>query len=214
MKQLLNLMVAAIALAAVGQAMAASSVDLSVKGSITPAACTPVLGNGGRVDHGKISFKDLNRTGETKLPVQTLPFSVNCTAPTLFAVKPTDNRAGSSAEWNGASSFFGVGVVNGDVKVGFYSLKMNNSTADAIAQPVIESADGQVWFDALDNTQVWQPGWLRSFKDVGAGAITPQPIQVMATDIVVETSIRDKAFLPANQEIPIDGSATLDVVYL
>ena len=214
MKQLLNLMVAAIALAAVGQAMAASSVDLSVKGSITPAACTPTLSGGGVVDHGKISYSDLNRSRDTKLPSVTMPLTVKCTASTLFAINTSDNRAGSSSEWSGGPSSFGLGFVNGDVKVGFYMLKMNNSKADGVPQAVIESADGATWFDALDNSQMWQPNWMRSFKDSSGGAITPIPVQVMTTDIVVDTTIINKTLLPVSQEIPIDGSATLDVVYL
>lgn len=214
MKQLLSLMTTVIALASVGQAMAASSVDLSVKGSITPAACTPTLSGGGVVDHGKISYSDLNRNGDTNLPTVTMPFTVNCTAPTLFAINTTDNRVGSSSEWSGGPSSFGLGFVNGDVKVGFYMLKMSNSKADGVPHVVIESADGKTWFDALDNTQMWQPNWMRTFKDSSGGTLTPMLLQTMTTDIVVDTTIIDKRFLPVSQEIPIDGSATLDVVYL
>ena len=213
MKQLLNLMTTVIALASAAQVMAASSVDLNVKGSITPAACTPALSGGGVVDHGKIAFKDLNR-GETPLPVATLRLNVSCTALTLFAVKSTDNRAGSSSEYNGTTSGFGVGFVNGDVKVGFYLLKMNNSMAEGAAQAVIESADGQTWFDALDNNQMWQPLWMRTFKDSSNGGTTPMPVKDMQTDLIVETRIARSLDLPADQEIPIDGSVTLDVVYL
>lgn len=214
MKQLLSLMAAVIALSSVGQSMAASSVDLNVKGSITPAACTPALSGGGVVDHGKIAFKDLKRTGETPLPVATLRLNVSCMASTLFAVKATDNRSGSSAEQGGTTSGFGVGFINGDVKVGFYVLKMNNSMADGATQAVIESANGQTWFDALDDQQMWQPLWMRSFKNSSGGGIAPMPVMDMQTDLMVATRIARSLDLPANQEIPIDGSATLDVVYL
>ena len=129
MKKLLGLIATTAALANVGHCVAASNVDVNVKGSITPAACTPTLTSGGVVDHGKIAFKDLNRNGETKLPVATLSLAVSCAAPTLFAIKSIDNRAGSSAEYNDTPSAFGVGLANGSVKVGFYFLKMNNSMA-------------------------------------------------------------------------------------
>lgn len=214
MKQLLSLIIAAVVLASVGHVIAASSVDLSVKGSITPAACTPTLSGGGVVDHGKIAFKDLNRTGETQLPVATLRLSVSCTTSTLFAVKSTDNRSGSSSEQNGTTSGFGVGFVNGSVKVGFYLLKMNNSMADGVTHAVIESANGQTWFDAFDNSQMWQPLWMRSFKSSSGGGVAPMPVKDMQTDLIVETRIARSLDLPADQEIPIDGSATLDVVYL
>ena len=214
MKKILSVMAAAIAVGVFGAATAASSVDLSVKGSITPSACMPALGSGGIVDHGKISFQDLNRYGDTELPSVIMPLTINCAASTLFAIKSTDNRDGSSSEWTGGSSGFGLGFVNGDLKVGFYLLKMNNSKADGVPQAVIESTDGKTWFDAQDDHQMWQPKWMRSFKDATGGAITPMPVQVMTTDILVSTTIISKVHLPATQEIPIDGSATLDIVYL
>ena len=42
-----------------GTAHAASTVELTVKGLITPMACTPLLSGGGLVDFGKISRNDL-----------------------------------------------------------------------------------------------------------------------------------------------------------
>ena len=40
-------------------AIAASNTDLSVTGIITPASCTPSLSDGGVVDHGKLTARDL-----------------------------------------------------------------------------------------------------------------------------------------------------------
>jgi type 1 fimbria pilin len=54
-------------LASAGNAIAASSVDLTVKGSITPSACTPLLSSGGVADFGKISVKDLRPDNPTYL---------------------------------------------------------------------------------------------------------------------------------------------------
>lgn len=61
---------------------AASSVDLTVKGLITPSACTPALSGGGTVDYGKISAKDLKADQQTFLPTQIVQFSVTCDAAT------------------------------------------------------------------------------------------------------------------------------------
>ncbi|MGY2175524.1 DUF1120 domain-containing protein [Pseudomonas azotoformans] len=213
MKKLVNLMTTVIVFASVGQVMAASSVDLSVKGSITPAACTPILANGGLVDHGKISANDLNPSGVTVLPEATLQLSVNCEAPTLVAVKSKDNRAGTSAEWEGALPNFGLGLATGDVKIGWYTLKMTNATADDAPGVLIESVDGQAWFGAPENT-IWQPNWLRTVNGAGGTDPVPQPLMSMKTDVVIATMIRSRRDLPVSEEIPIDGSATLDVVYL
>ncbi|WP_330220783.1 DUF1120 domain-containing protein [Pseudomonas frederiksbergensis] len=46
-------------------ALAASSTDLTVTGTITPSACTPSLSGNGVVDYGKISARDLNQDTST-----------------------------------------------------------------------------------------------------------------------------------------------------
>lgn len=202
--------------AMVGQAVAASSVDLSVTGSITPASCTPALSAGGVVDHGKISVKDLNPVPSyhTVLPLATLGLSVNCTASTLFAIKSTDNRVGSSAEPLGGISSFGLGLVNGDRKVGWYTLRMSNALGDGAARPVIESINGKVWFSTPDDSQIWQPDWMRALNAGSDVSPAPLPVVSLTTDLLVQTIILRKDQLPTGQELPLDGSATLDIVYL
>lgn len=218
MKRLFNVMAVAITLGGVGQVVAASNVDLSVKGSITPAACTPTLSKGGVVDHGKISVSDLNPKPHlgTILPVATLELMLGCAAPTLVAIKSRDNRAGSSPESQHPSmnSNFGLGFVNGDKKVGWYLLKMSHAQSDGVVHSLIESPDGITWFNADPADQVWQPGWLRTVASASGGVALPVSIQNMTANIHIETSILSRVQLPQDQEIPIDGSATLDIVYL
>ncbi|MDQ0650568.1 DUF1120 domain-containing protein [Pseudomonas cedrina] len=209
-----SIFTAALLLAGVSNAWAASSVDLSVTGAITPAACTPALSAGGVVDLGKISVSDLNSGRDTPLPPQSLALTVNCTAATLFAVKASDNRSGSSGDWGAGLSSFGLGLVDGDKKVGWYLLKMSNSLADGVSQPVIESMVGDVWLNAPDDTQIWQPDWMRAFNAGSDTSPAPMPVQNMTTDLVVQTTIVRKEQLPTGQEVPLDGSATLDIVYL
>lgn len=216
MKKLVSFMTAVIAFASVGQVVAASSVDLSVKGSITPAACTPALSNAGVVDHGKISRKDLDQQNKpTPLPVATLQLRVDCSGPTLLAVKSHDNRAGSSGEETIVGRNFGLGLVNGDKKVGWYLLKTANGMADGVGRPMIESSNGTSWSDATHPGLVWQVNGMRTLGTLTGGVATPLPLQVMTMDIQVETTIVRIQHLPSlGQELPLDGSATLDVVYL
>lgn len=216
MKKLPILLAVVVALGGVGPAIAASSVDLSVKGSITPSACSPTLSKGGVVEHGKISVSDLNPQPHlnTLLPTATLELTVSCAAATLVAIKSRDNRAGSSAEPDNFTKNFGLGFVDGDKKVGWYILKMGNALADGGVRSLIESADGNTWLNADPADQVWQPGWWRSVAAASGGAELPVPVQNMTVDIRVETTILALMQLPVGQEIPIDGSATLDIVYL
>ena len=207
------LMTAALWLAGVSNVMAASTVDLSVVGKITPAACTPTLSNGGVVDHGKISVQDLHPWGLTELPEGSVQLSVTCDAPTLMAVKSTDNRPGTSAGNNGSTSVFGLGLANGNAKIGWYILEMAQVSADDVPGAPIESANGDVWVDASGHT-AWQPGFLRSVKEPGNATPTPLAMTTFKAVLEVATTLTYKKDLPVTEEIQIDGSATLDVVYL
>ena len=55
MKTCMPLLGGALLLALSNAVCAASSVDLTVKGLITPSACAPSLSSGGLVDHGKVA---------------------------------------------------------------------------------------------------------------------------------------------------------------
>lgn len=209
-----SIITAALLLACVGPAVAASNVDLSVTGLITPSACTPSLSGGGVVDHGKISRKDLNPGKPTALPVATLQLNVNCAAATLVAIKGRDNRAGSSGEIGMGQPNYGLGLVNGDKKIGWYMLRTANGQADGMDRPVIESGNGTSWSDATHPGLVWQVGGMRALSASTGGDAAPLPVTAMTLDILVDTMIVRADAIGLNQEVPLDGSATLEVVYL
>ncbi|MCU1760554.1 DUF1120 domain-containing protein [Pseudomonas sp. 14P_8.1_Bac3] len=206
----LSYLTAVVCLAAASNVSAASSTDLSVKGTITPAACVPQLSNGGVVDHGKISIKDLpGSIGAIKpLPNVTLQLSVSCDAATFFAVKSTDNRKNTAAD-NSISSF-GLGLGENDQKLGLYTLRMENALADGAQASLVESVDGTTWFLAAPG-QIWQPDWMRTVNAPGPD-YAPIAMQTFTTDVVVATKLYKPKVLTA--ETPLDGSATLDIVYL
>lgn len=212
MKQSLTLLAAALMLSGVSTSFAASSVDLSVKGMITPSACVPTLSGGGVVDYGKISAQDLKPYGFTPLPEGRLELSVACEAATLIAVRSTDNRPGTSAESNNFTQNFGLGLASGDKKIGWYHLKMANATGDGVPRAIIESDDGNSWMDAWDT--VWQVGWMRALNGASGGAATPLPLQNLKVDVIIAPTLAEKRSLPITEEILLDGSATFDVVYL
>ncbi|MBZ9781425.1 DUF1120 domain-containing protein [Pseudomonas sp. REP124] len=184
---------------------AASSTDLSVTGKITPSACVPQLSNGGVVDYGKISIKDV--TSKPLQPV-AVQLSVNCDASTFFAVKVTDNREGTQSD-NSRSSF-GLGLGENNHKLGIYQLSMANALADGVVHPIVESFDGRSWF-VISPGHIWQPGWMRTINAPGHD-YAPIAMQKFTTDVVVTTTINKPRVLTA--ETALDGSATLDIVYL
>ncbi|NWC94509.1 MULTISPECIES: DUF1120 domain-containing protein [unclassified Pseudomonas] len=206
MNKLLKTVASTLLIACAPGAFAASTVDLTVTGLITPNSCTPLLSGGGQVDHGKISAKDLNTDKMTVIGVQTLQMSVSCDAAILIGLKAIDNRAGSSSSGQG----MGLGLINGDQKLGFYYLYLRNPIADTVAvQPIITEDNGRSWF----NDAFWNPQFLSS---VGAMSDDSQPIPVrdLTVDLEVQTVIARTDGLDLSNEVPIDGSATLEVKYL
>lgn len=207
MKKTFNSLFAALLITGAGNALAASSVDLTVRGLITPSACEPTLSNGGVADIGKISAKDLNADQETVLPYQFLQLAVTCDAATLMALEAKDNRAGSSYGDN--PELFGLGLINGAEKLGGMELRINDPVADGVTPWVIASEDGgSTWIRHHYFSQV-------NILSVGTtGIAAPIPVQQFTSSLQIRPIIAPASGLTLNNEVAIDGSATLTVKYL
>ncbi|NWB51573.1 DUF1120 domain-containing protein [Pseudomonas sp. F8002] len=209
MKLTLNALATALLISTSASALAASTVDLTVQGVITPNACTPSLSGSGVVDYGKISAKDLNLTTVTQLPRTTLQLTITCEGGTLFAIKGTDNRAGSNSSAGG----YGLGLINGTQKLGAYDVVLLNAVADSGAVSVLESMDnGITWSDSAD--AILPVNALGAFGDKSSGVWLPVSIQQVTTDLLVYGQIARADSLDLSDEHPIDGSATFEVKYL
>jgi hypothetical protein len=198
-------------LSLVPAAFAASTVDVAVRGTITPSACTPLLGQGGLIDYGKIAARDLNRETFTPLPNAGLAVGVDCEAATLFALKLTDNRAGSSAtEPDG----FGFGVVNGSEKVGVFHTTLHTPLADDAPITQLQSLNyGQTWSVVEENVAL--PALrLAAFGNNASGTWSPLPIRELRVQLRISAFIAPAQGLTLDREVPLDGSATLDLIYL
>ncbi len=207
MKTSVSLLSSALLLAMNSSVFAASSVDLTVKGLITPSACTPSLP--GNVDFGKIAAKDLNQDSYTPLEKKSLQLSVNCDAATLFAIHPLDNRAGSAAY--GAS--FGLGLINENQKLGVYQLTFSNPAAETPSTLIaMYNSEGQ-WTDLLADEGI-APNDLVALGSRGDNGWAPHPIKDASMDMTLHTSIAPAKNLTLTSEVVIDGSATFEVKYL
>ncbi|WP_426216801.1 DUF1120 domain-containing protein [Pseudomonas sp. DWRC2-2] len=203
----LNALFATLLLTGTGTALAASSVDLTVRGLITPSACEPTLSGGGNVEIGKISAKDLKADEHTQLADQALQLTVTCDAATLMAIEPKDNRAGSASEIDDVA--FGLGLVNGSEKLGYFAMVVESAVADGADVGPIASRDGGLT-------------WTRLMFLVNNGitsvanstTVAPVPVQSLVADLTIMPNIAPASSLTLTEEVPIDGSATLTVKYL
>ncbi|QJI30864.1 DUF1120 domain-containing protein [Pseudomonas sp. ADAK18] len=209
MNKSLTLLSTALLLATASPAFAASSVDLTVKGLITPSACTLELP--GVVDFGKISAKDLNQDRQTRLEDKTLQLTVNCEAKTLFAINPIDNRVGSPSQTHPAA--YGLGLINDTEKLGMYVFGLRNSVTEPPSTEILQFRDGQwrsFWIDEYAT-----PNQLLAFGgfqgDIG---YLPEPIENASVEIWINTWIARADTLNLTNEVALDGSATLELKYL
>ena len=188
-------------------AFAASSVDLTVVGLITPSACEPTLGNGGSIDYGKISAKDLSPTQATPLSAQTVQMTVTCDAATLMALEAKDNREGSN--YNNDPTEFGLGLINGTEKLGAMTLSLQTPVADSIPTRTIGSEDGgSTWMldSNLTRTNI--------ISVADASTVAPMPVELLTATLQVAPKIAPTSQLTLNNEVAIDGSVTVTVRYL
>ncbi|OAE14233.1 hypothetical protein AZH11_02770 [Pseudomonas simiae] len=210
MKNLIVLLSTSLLLTGASTVFAASSTDLTVQGLITPSACSPGLSSG-VVDYGKYSAKDLKPDNWNDLGKKTLQLTIDCRAPTLLALRGIDNRGDSPDAYNG----YGLGLVD-ELKLGMYLLSLKNAVDDGTALNVLESRNNGLTWQENYADDVWPSTFLASFASSrqGDGSWAPTPVQNVTSDLIVQTMISPTAGMNMANEIPILGSATIEVKYL
>ena len=187
-------------------AFAASTTDLTVKGSITPSACAPLVSGGGVIEFGKMSAKSLNAEQHTVLPNQSMQLSVRCEGPTFYTLNTIDNRTGSSANHD---HWHGLGMTPNDEKLGGTAFHLYTPVADGIAATIITSSDGGV---------TWEPTNQLNHMKLTAVAIGDQRLPIAVRDFDAEirlyTHVAPADTLTLLDEVPIDGHATVQLKYL
>lgn len=207
MKASLIVLASAVFIANGPLALAASSTDLTVKGSITPSACVPAMSQDGIVEYGKIPAKDLLIDRATFLPPVTLQLKVTCAAQTLFALNTRDNRLGTAHV--SQPYYYGLGLINGNQKLGKYEIGVFNPVADTLVYPLFSFDYGTTWIVNSFGSYMGHDYW-NAFGDTP----TPKALSSVTVDLRIATSIAPARGLTLAGEVPLDGSATLDVVYL
>jgi type 1 fimbria pilin len=210
MNKHLSLLTAALLLTGASSAFAASSTDLTVTGLITPASCTPSLVDGGVVDYGKLSAKDLNPTASTPLDEKTIRLTVNCDASTPFAISTIDNRKETPIPSSNIN--FGLGEINGTEKLGYYNLRLVNPVADVPVTTLQSRDNGGTW-ESMAVGLVRQ-GNLMGFGNQTGGVWAPDHLQNLSLDVSVKAYIARADSLTLTDEVKLDGSATFQIKYL
>ncbi|AFQ50026.1 DUF1120 domain-containing protein [Burkholderia cepacia] len=203
-----SLLASALLLSA-GQALAGA--DLSVSGRIQPGACSLALGNGGTIDLGTISPKDLKEDEATVFDQHEISLGIHCQAPTKVAFRALDNRAGTALD----GYWFGLGA-SGGKSVGRYSLVPRSRVGDGAELVHLMKSDGGAWKvpPGGSTATTWgiDPSVLSSWAE--PGQTLPQAFRNISSRLGFYIQIAPTKDLDLSQQVPIDGSATMELIYL
>ncbi|WP_130931094.1 hypothetical protein [Pseudomonas sp. Sample_24] len=193
---------------------AATSTEMGVDGKITPAACDIAIADA-NFDFG--SSIALNPTGETLLPVSTgHPMSIACTGPAYVGFRGIDNRSGTST---GGNIRYGLGTDGAGNKIGWYRIIMLNPSANGGTGYVKYSANLTTWTtlagtNAGDLNTFTGSNTTYAVNPTNNGTAPPQAITSASLDLTVTPTIAPRNTLDTNNAINLDGSATIELVYL
>jgi len=191
----------------------ARSVDLQVRGTLAPAACTVLLGQDGRFDLGVVSGGMLSRTEETQLPDQRLDFRMQCAAPTMIALSTTDLRAGTASGTGTVGFKFGLGLTPEGEKIGSTLLRLDDLMVDGVdARTIFSSDQGGNWFGGPQIESAFRPDWWSTFAV--AGTPTPLVLQSVGAVLRTVTMVAPRAELTMTDEIALDGAVLIELKYL
>lgn len=217
MKTLNTLMASALMIALAPAALAASTVDLSVTGKIVPTSCTPSLSQGD-VSFGKLSAKDLDLDKPTRIGgYKAQNLTIDCQAATLFGIRGIDNRKETVGNtWY--MTPYGLGVTGKGEKIGAHYLELRMAASTIDGKPAfvtVGNADGTSWGASTVGDQgIRNYGPLLGLNATAGATTGPIAIKTAVLGLTSYIVVAPAKTLTLDEEVALDGSATIEVVYL
>lgn len=210
----------------VNSAMAAETAVLKVTGTLTNAACTPTLSNGGVVDYGTLRLGELSATSVNSLPNKAIDLTINCTSATKVAWDGMDNQASSrpspALPVNAGSDLatpantltFGMGKTDGGVNIGNYIIRIDTA-------PVYDGISGLLITHNTDWGNVWNTSGNAQRNDgyswytaAQTGTTEPVAFKTATFALSIRGTIQDTTTLAVTDDTAINGQATFTLRYL
>lgn len=212
--------------------VSASTVNIAVRGTISPVACLPVLTGGGIIDYGTIHPTTLHATDFTVLPELSVDLAITCDAPAKVALRSSNQRLGTMAGVTesgngvammpvtvfGAADVGGVGLgLSGEKKVGGVAFTIDEASVllDGAAGHVIGKTYGDpVWIDAPRHADLFDKQWTRMVSFADTGDTTPAEFTVATATVKAQAYLNKKSELDLTGPVALNGLVRLELVYL
>jgi hypothetical protein len=200
---------------------AQSTSNLALGGSITPAACTITIQDNGVVDYGTINKANLNPDPalKTLLTDVILPTTVACSGPTRYAFRTIDNRIDSRGGM--LSPEFGLGKATDGSNIGSLAVRLGYVVVlDGIGGfSTLSNDGGATWFASSQFVTNFppvdvQPNVLHGTTTLSGSTAGPSMVTNGQFNLRMQAAIRPANQLTWTDDLTLDGSATLELVYL
>ncbi|MCA1325337.1 DUF1120 domain-containing protein [Herbaspirillum sp. alder98] len=196
-----------------GDALGAST-HLQVHGVVRPAACTPALQGDGTIDYLDVGYRSLSQTEINRLPTREIELSITCTAPARVGIRTVDNRSASKVAFPSIidqAAMYGLGTV-GKTNIGAFRVAITKLQAGSVPLDLLVRGPqaGAIW--TKSSTGTVRTDQTLSWGD--ANTVAVGSYQRITATLGVTPVLNRASLLPANEIINLDGSATIEMVYL
>ncbi|WP_442962716.1 DUF1120 domain-containing protein [Pseudomonas sp. AM4(2022)] len=191
--------------------------ELTLRAHFAPVACLPTLSDHGVVDYGTLYAKDLSATNETPLPTRTLRLNVSCDAPIRFGLRMKDNRDGSATGGTDETAY-GLDLDASRNKIGRFYLTIDPGEFSADSFPTLYRTDstsnGVAWSSSTARQIPMAANSLLGFTDKTGVTTGPVSIQTLTGTMRIKTYLAPMQSLDLRDVVRINGSGTIEIVYL
>ncbi|UII71357.1 DUF1120 domain-containing protein [Pseudomonas sp. HN11] len=220
MKKIVGLTLGIAGLAAAFSAHATTVAELTVRGTIKPAACSLSMSGAGVVNYGDIASGTLLPGAFTPLQERTLPLSVNCSSGAAkFGLTFKDLQASSKvpgilnalgAGYTEAHNY-GLGSVSGRKTGGFTVTLRDLKSSGVTLSPIMRASASTSSWQSSDGKAAQFPT-QHSWRS-GTG-LTPAAVSQLSGTIAVRAVINKAHDLDLSRDITLDGRASLELNYI
>ncbi len=191
--------------------------ELTLRAHFAPVACQPSLSDQGVVDYGTMFAKDLNASTETPLPSRALRLSITCDAKTRFALRMHDNRKGSATGGTDETAY-GLDLDASHNKIGRFYMTIDPAEFSADTFRTLYRTDstsnGAAWSTSSARQIPMAANSYLGFTDKISVTTGPVALQTLAGTVRIKTYLAPMQSLDLRQVVHINGSGTIEIIYL